>query len=156
MVVVRPVGHRPQRRAGAKSVGRREERHQRNEAAVAAAIDADAPGIHLLRLDQICRTIDDVVEIVSAHPAIDRRAPVASVARTGAIVRIENDVTPRRQQVMEHVLAVVGRPEPVRVLQVAGAVHEDHRRRLRIALGADHLRREHARIHVLRRRETCR
>ena len=49
VVVVRPVGHRPQRRAGGERVGRGEHRHQRDEAAVAAAVDADALRVDLLR-----------------------------------------------------------------------------------------------------------
>ena len=83
--------------------------------------------------DQELRAVDDVLEILAAHVAVDRGAPVAAVAGAGAVVHVEHDVAARREQVVEHVLAEVARPVLVRVLHVAGAVHEDHRRRRRIA-----------------------
>ena len=129
VVVVRPVGHRPQRRAGGEDVRRREHRHQRDEPAVAAAVDADALRIDLLRGAQVLRAVDDVLEILAAHVTVDRRAPVAAVAGARAVVDVEHDVAARREQVVEHVLAEVDRPVLVRVLQVAGAVHEDDCRR---------------------------
>ena len=49
---------------------------------------------------------------------------------------------------MEHVLAEVGGPVLVRVLEVAGAVHEDDARTRRVAPRADHLGREEPRVDV--------
>ena len=77
-------------------------------------------------LDKIFRSVDLVAEIFSSHVAIDRRAPVAPVARTAAVVHVENRVTLLHQKVMEHVFAEILRPPAMHVLQVAGAVHEDH------------------------------
>ncbi len=73
-----------------------------------------------------------------AHVAVDRRAPVAAVAFAGAVVQIQHDVAALHQQVVEHLLAEVGRVAMVDVLQVTGAMHEHHDR---IALaGFHHLR----------------
>ena len=71
VVVVRPVGHRPQRGAGGEHVRRREHRHQRDEAAVAAAIDAEPPRRRPSRRHQPVRAVDDVVEI-GCRPCGDR------------------------------------------------------------------------------------
>ena len=51
-----------------------------------------------------------------------KRTPVA---RRAPEVDVQDHVAARRQQVVEHVLAVVGGPPLVHVLEVAGAVHED-------------------------------
>ena len=58
-------------------------------------------------VDQVLRAVDDVVEVLAAHVAVDRGAPVAAVAGAAAVVHVEHHVAARRQQVVEHVLAVV-------------------------------------------------
>ena len=49
---------------------------------------------------------------------------------------------------MEHVLTEIARPVPVRVLRVAGAVHEHHAWTRLVPPCADHFRREDPRVHV--------
>ena len=148
VVVVRPVGYRPQRRAGREDVRRREHRHQRDEAAIAPAVDANAPRIHLLLRRQVLRAVDDVLEILAAHVPVDRRPPVAPVAGARPVVDVEHDIAAGCQQVVEHVLAEIRGPVAVGVLQIPGAVDEDDARPRRIAPRADHLRREQPRMHV--------
>src|SRR6266536_3886205 len=58
---------------------------------------------------------------------IDSRAPVASITGAATIVDIEHDEAAFHQQVMKHVFAIVLTPPTVDVLQVTGAMNEDHR-----------------------------
>ena len=97
VVVVRPVCHGAQRRAGREHVRRREHRHQRDEAAVASAVDADPPRVDLLLARKVFRAVDDVLEILAAHVAVDGGPPVAAVAGAGAIVDVEHHVAARRR-----------------------------------------------------------
>ncbi len=128
VIVVRPIGHRPQRRAGREHVGLGEHRHQSNEPAVAAAIKADLLRVHALRRHQVSRRIHDVVQVLAAHVLVDRGAPVAPISGRAAVIHVDHGEAALHQQVMEHVLAVVIRPPAVDVLQIARAVHEDHAR----------------------------
>src|SRR3954468_764676 len=148
VVVVGPVGHRAKRRTRSEHVRSREHRHQRDEPAVAPAVDANAPRVDLLLRDDELRAVDDVLEILAAHVAVDRGAPVAPVPGAGAVIDVEYHVAPRGEQVVEHVLAEVARPVLVRVLRVTGAMHEDDAWMRGIAPGADHLRREEAGVDV--------
>ena len=92
--------------------------------------------------------VHDVFEILAAHVAVDRRPPVAPVSAARAVIDVEHDVSARREQVVEHVFPEVARPVLVRVLRVAGAVHEDNAGVRRIAARADHLGREQTRVDV--------
>src|SRR5205814_9496741 len=91
MVVVRPVGHAAQPRARAEPLWFGEQRHQRHEPAVAAAVDPDALGGNSELLLQIPSAVDFVLKIATAHVSIDRGSPVASIPRRLAIVDVEND-----------------------------------------------------------------
>ena len=92
MVVVRPVGDGAQGGAGGEDVGRGEEGHERDEAAVAAAVDADAFGVDAVLGDEPLRGIDVVVEIDAAHVPVDGGAPVAAIAGRGAVVDVEDQI----------------------------------------------------------------
>ena len=83
---------------------------------------------------QPLRRVHMVVQVLAAHVPVNGRPPVAPVAGAGAVVDIEHHVAPGGEQVVEHVLAVVGGPVLVGVLQVAGAVHEHHDRVLAAGL----------------------
>src|SRR5207245_2666681 len=104
MVVVGPIGHGAKRRAGGKAAGPREHRHQRDESAVAAAVDPDARRIdpHLPR--EPASAVHLVVEVRAAHVSVDRRAPGAPVSCAAAVVQVEHGVAPGREQMVEHVL----------------------------------------------------
>jgi hypothetical protein len=146
VVVMRPVGHRPQRRTGRECVGRREHRHQRDEATIAAAVDTDALRVDLLNVGQIFRAVHDIIQIFAAHVTVNRGSPIAAIARAGTVVGIEHDIPVGRQQVVEHVFTEVAGPVLVRVLGVTRAVDEHHRRRIGIALRASHFRGEQPRV----------
>ncbi len=128
VVVVRPVGDRPQRRASREHTGLGEHGHQGHEPAVAPAVQADAGGVHPHLAHEPPGTIHVVAQVLAAHMPEDGGPPVTPVARAAAVVHVEDGVAPRREHVVEHVLAVVARPPVVHVLGVARAVHEDHRR----------------------------
>ena len=55
---MRPISYRPQRRPGSEDIGLCEHRHQRDEAAVAAAIDANAFWIDAVLLHQVIHGIN--------------------------------------------------------------------------------------------------
>ena len=128
VVVTGPVGRRPLRRARGEFTGRAQQRHLGHETAVGTAVDADARGIDVVVLHQPGLAVQQVLQFRVAHAAVNRVAPVAAVAGRGAIVHVDHDVAFLQQQVVEHLLAEVIRPVLLHVLQVAGAVHEDHRR----------------------------
>ena len=128
VVVAGPVGHRAQRGAGLEHVGFAEQRHERHEAAVAAAVDTHVFGVALVLGDHVLHAVHVVLQLGVAHAAVDRRAPVAAVTFRSAVVHVQHDETVLHQQLVEHLLAEIRRPARVHVLQVAGAVHEHHHR----------------------------
>ena len=101
-----------------------------------------------MRGHKILRAVDDVVEVLAAHVAIDGGPPVASVAGARAVVDVEHDVALRREEVVKHVFAEIRGPVFMRVLRVAGAVHEDDRGRRRLPPASQHFGREQPRVHV--------
>ncbi|KAG1390026.1 hypothetical protein G6F59_015336 [Rhizopus arrhizus] len=121
-------------------------RHEGHEAAVGTAVDAGVVAVTLLGVDQPVQAVLVVFQFRVAHVAVDRRTPVAAVALAAAVIHVQHDVALLHQQVVEHLLAEVGRVALVHVLQVAGAVHEHHDRVLAarllvfrfVVLGPDH------------------
>ena len=125
MVVVGPVRDRPERGAGREQLGAAEHRHEGDEATVGAAVDADPLPVDAVPGDQVVDAVGQVLDLGSAHLAVDRRAPVAAVAGGGAEVHVEHDVASAGEQGVEHELPEVGGPALVGILEVAGAVHEN-------------------------------
>src|SRR3954470_11610463 len=105
VVVMRPVRDTAKARAGAEVLGLREERHQRDESAVAPPVHANALGVDAELLLEVSRSVHVVLKVASTHPAVDGRAPVAPVSRGATIVEIEYDVALRCEVLVEHVLA---------------------------------------------------
>src|SRR5512138_3499519 len=97
MVVVGPVCHAPETGAGTEVLWLREQRHERDESAVAAAIDADALGVDPVFLLEILRSIDVVLQVAPSHPPVDGGPPVAAISGGAAIVDVEHDVALRRE-----------------------------------------------------------
>src|SRR5688500_11398034 len=125
LVVVRPVGHAPESSSCAEMLRLGKEGEERDETAVAAAVETDALGVNLeLRLE-ILRRVDVILQVAPTHESINRCAPVAAIASRGSIVEIEYRVAFRREELVEHVLAGVLRPEVPDVVKVAGAVDEN-------------------------------
>ncbi len=60
--------------------------------------------------------------------SVDRGAPIAAIARRSAIIHICDQIAALHQELMEHVFARVVGPHAIHVLQIARAVHEQHRR----------------------------
>ncbi len=107
MVVVRPIGDGAQRGARAEACGLGEEGHEGDEAAVRSSVDADALGVDAKLLLEEAGTVDLVGQVEATHVPVDGGSPVAAVAGGSAVVHVEHDVAARREQVVEHVLAVV-------------------------------------------------
>src|SRR5690625_2392614 len=63
---------------------------------------------------------------------VDSSSPVTSLSCRAPVIYIEDDVAPARQEVMEHVLAIVGRPPVVYIVQISSAMDEDDRRAVRL------------------------
>src|SRR5690625_6558586 len=97
MIVVVPVGDRAQGRAGGENIGRPEQRHQRHEAAVGAAVNARAAGVGVVFLNQPVYAVNQILQLGFAHVAVNGGAPVAAVAGAGAKVHVA------------HVVAEIGR-----------------------------------------------
>src|SRR3546814_3095631 len=130
---------RAQRGAGLELARLAEQRHERHEAAVAAAVDADVVAVALLVGDDPVQAVEVVLQLRVAHLPVDRGAPVAAVALAGAVVEVEHEVAVLHQKVVEHLLAAVVGVARADVLQVAGAVDEPHHRVLaaRLKLGRE-------------------
>ena len=124
---MRPVRDGPQRGAGGEDVGRFEERHQRHEPAVGAAVDADARAIDVRVFHEPLDAVEVIFELGRAHVAVDRGAPRAAVAGGAAIIHVDHDVAVLHEQLVKQKLVVVTRPALVRVLQIARAVDKHHR-----------------------------
>ena len=127
VIVVRPIGHGPQRRARREHIRLCEHRHQRDEAAIAAAVHADpSSGRRRAAPPSTCR-VHFVVQILAAHVLVDRRAPVPPISRRSRGNRRRSPGPALHQQVVKHVLAGIV-VHHVHILQIPRAMHEDHRR----------------------------
>src|SRR5687768_5691491 len=92
VVVVRPVGDASQSRTGSEVLWFVEQRHERDEAAIAAAVDTNALGVDPELLLEIIRSVHVVLQVAPAHPPVDRRTPVAAVPRRASVVDVEDDI----------------------------------------------------------------
>src|SRR5690606_16034046 len=107
VVVLPPVGDRAQGGTGLEHARLAEQGHEGHEAAVAAAVDADAVAVGLAVGHGPVQAVEVVLELGVAHVAVDRGAPVAAVTFRAAVVEIEHDVALLHQQVVEHLLAEI-------------------------------------------------
>ncbi len=130
---MRPVGNGTECRARAEPFGLGKEGHKRDEAAIAPAVDPDPLGIYSELGLQVARSVDVILQVAAAHVAVDRRTPVAPVTGRATVVDVQNDVALARQQVVEHVLPRIARPPLMDVMQVAGAMNENHSRAIRLS-----------------------
>src|SRR4029079_7346429 len=96
---------------GAEVLGLREEGHQRDETAVTAAIDPEPLRIDVVSAVQVTGCVYLVLKIAPAHVAVDRRPPVAAVAVRSSVIEVDDGVTLGRQELVEHVLPGILRPE---------------------------------------------
>ena len=103
LVVIGPVAHGAQRRAGGENIGLREHGHQGDESAVAAAVDTDLLRIHTLRGNQPFRGIHFIGQVHAAHMAVDGGAPVAPITFGGPVIDFHHHVAVFHQEVMEQV-----------------------------------------------------
>ena len=127
VVVERPIGNRPQGRAGGEGVALGEHGHQGEKAAVTATPKADFRRVGAVAGHQVMGGVGEIVEVLAAHMPVDRGSPVAPIAGRAAVIDIDDDEAALHQQVIEQVLAViVGAPPAVHVLQVPGAVDKHH------------------------------
>ena len=92
MVIMRPIGHGPERGAGRKDVRGCEHGHEGNKPAVRTAINSNAFGVDAMLLNHPRSAVYLVVDVLAAHEAVNIRAPIAAVAGAGTVVNIENGV----------------------------------------------------------------
>src|SRR5262249_37241918 len=114
-----------QRGPGGEHVGFGEHGHQRDESAVAAAIYAHALRVNAVLGHQIFHGVYVIAQILAAHVPVDRRAPIAPVARRGPVIDVHYDEAAFHQQVVEHVFAVITAPPLMDVLQITRAMNEE-------------------------------
>src|SRR5262245_2062932 len=79
VIVMRPIGDGPQGGSGGEDVRLGEHRHQRDEAAIAAAVKAHVFGVDAVLRHQIFHGVNMIAQILAAHVPIDSRTPVATV-----------------------------------------------------------------------------
>ncbi len=113
---MRPIGDGAEGRAAAEDAGFGKHSHQSNEAAIRAAIDADAPGIHAITRGQKTRPVHLIAEVFAAHVPVDGRAPVAAISFAGAKINVEYGISVVGEEVVKHELPRVGTPPAVYVL----------------------------------------
>ena len=92
VVVSGPIGDGAEGGSGGEDVGLGEHRHQGDEAAVAAAVEADLLGVGAMLRDGVFGGVHDIVEIFAAHVLVDGGAPVAAVAGGAAVIHVEDEI----------------------------------------------------------------
>ena len=154
VIVVRPIRHGAERGTRTEVLGLSEERHQRHEAAVTAAVHANALRVHAVVRREILRAIHFILQIATTHEPVDRRAPVAAIARAPAVVHVQHGVPLRREVVIKHVLTRIGAlPVVMNVVHIAGPVHKNHRRTIRPHTEIGRLVNVRWHLHTIRRRD---
>jgi hypothetical protein len=116
VAVMGPIRDRAQRRARGEMLRLGEQRHEGDEPAVGTAIDADAGRVHALVFGQVPCAVHLVGQVLAPHVAVNGGPPIPSITARGPEIDVEDREPLRRQQVVEHVLAIVARPAAMPVL----------------------------------------
>src|SRR6185436_4732398 len=115
----------------------REQGHQRNESAVAAAIKPHAFRIDSKLFLQKLYRVHVVSQVFAAHVPINSGAPVAPITGAATIIDIEHHKAALHQKMIEHEFAVVVAPPAMHVLQITGAVYKQYRGAAGLVIGRD-------------------
>jgi hypothetical protein len=125
VVVMGPVGDRPEACSCCEYVGLGEEGHEGDESAVGASVDAYSFGVYALVFYQVFYAIHLVGEVFSSHMAIDAGAPISAIACTASVIDVEDGVAIVSEQVVEHIFPEVAAPPFMGILEIACPVDEN-------------------------------